>query len=287
VRTITKTTTTPLNGYRPASQLELFPPETLMGVISATSRLTTSRATRNSIFLRVSEDGPSLFGEPVGPMTGQSGPAPAHASPGRLQGSDLEPPTSETSGQTSTGSFKPAGPMWSSESRSPLLTSSDLQSRLEDALKRRLAVLGSTLYSLTSSLHTTPAGRSLFLQRASGHHSRARGCTGWPTPRVGNNAGYGNASRSSQARIEDVAQTASGVMSSGSSAATDTGGLLNPGFTRWLQGFPLEWNDFGVTATQSAYPLQARLSRRISMRRLPGPWLRMKRWRESVARRDN
>lgn len=263
--------------------MELFPPETLTGATSATSPPTTSRATRNSTSSRESAAGLSLFDKPVGPMAGRSGQAPARASLGRQQGSVSVPRTSETSGPTSTGSSAPVSRASSSENRSPLPTSSDLQTRLETAFKMQIEGRGSTLYSMTSSHHTTPAGRSLFLQRASAHHSRARGCTGWPTPRVGNNRGYGNAARSSQGRIEDVAQTASGVMSSGSIAATDTEGLLNPGFTRWLQAFPREWNDFGVMATQSAYLLQSRLSQRISISRRLLPDFTLARYRRWVA----
>lgn len=254
-----------------------------MAQTSAISRPTTSRVTRSSIFLQGSAAGPSLFDEPVGPTTDPSGPVPAHASPGRRQGSAEVPRTIDISGPISTGSSELVSLASSSESRSPHPTSSDLQIRLETAFLKRIEGCGSTLYSMTSSHHTTPAQRSLFLQRASAHHSRACGYTGWSTPRVGNNGGHGNPARSSQARIEDVAQTARGVMSIGSNAATDTDGLLNPGFTRWLQGFPREWNDFGVTATQSAYPLPARFCPRISiLRRLPNPLpARYLRWRES------
>jgi len=64
---------------------------------------------------------------------------------------------------------------------------------------------------------------------------------GWPT-------------QSGPARL-----TATGEMLTGSSAEMESGGQLNPAHSRWLMGYPPEWDDCGVTAMPSS-----RKSRQLS-----------------------
>jgi hypothetical protein len=53
--------------------------------------------------------------------------------------------------------------------------------------------------------------------------------------------------------------TASGELLTGSDAATESGGQLNPAHSRWLMGYPPEWCDCAVTAMQS-FPSKRRRS---------------------------
>ena len=94
---------------------------------------------------------------------------------------------------------------------------------------------------------------------------------GWPTPALTDHKGgyEGGRIRDGQLstdRLDLVAQiagparlTATGEMLTGSSAAMESGGQLNPAHSRWLMGYPPAWDDCAVTAMPSS-----RRSRRTS-----------------------
>jgi hypothetical protein len=60
----------------------------------------------------------------------------------------------------------------------------------------------------------------------------------------------------------DLKELVSGTGASGSTAATEKPGQLNPELSRWLMGFPAGWSCSGATATRSS-----RRPRRNSSRR--------------------
>ena len=88
---------------------------------------------------------------------------------------------------------------------------------------------------------------------------------GWATPRQSD--GSKNV-RTPEGAANEIARKGpqndlvSGLVPSGSPASTEKRGALNPAFSRWIMGFPPEWDDCVATATPSS-----RKSRRSSSAR--------------------
>ena len=79
--------------------------------------------------------------------------------------------------------------------------------------------------------------------------------TGWPPMRAS------NGDKPEEAICGPARLTASGEMLTGSDAAMESGGQLNPEHSRWLMGLPPEWGSCVSTAMQSLRPKRQRSSK--------------------------
>jgi hypothetical protein len=227
---------------------------------------------------------------PDGPTIDQSGREVAPASPSVPQAGNSEPMMSGISGPTCEDSSK----------------SVDLQLCLESRLVANLDVNGSPEYVLTWKQWDMPSGPPICRLAASARPIGDSGYSGWHTPDTGPDApnlgsncngtiaglgnqvkgalilnGWGTPSardaKDAGPALEEnndlvptdgrLPRQVLGATSTSSPAATESRGVLNPEFSRWLMGFPREWDVFAASVTRSFHRLRRYSSGRSSKRR--------------------
>lgn len=227
--------------------------------------------THNVTFSRESGDGVLRSELQAGLTTHMCGQDHAHANHSANLDTDLQKMIQGTCGRNSKG----------------LSRSETLQLFLENRLRARLAGFGSMEYSLTWKHWDLPSGRRICALRASALRTRAKGFFGWPTPTAQDHSRGGNPPRPtdngiplsqmvalvvwSTPRATDgsnggpnqsggaLSADAAGVISTSRISQTESRGALRPGHSRWLMGFPIEWDFCGATAMQSFRNLRRNL----------------------------
>lgn len=199
-----------------------------------------------------SGSGPTLYDKQGGQTTAKCGPDPAHVNLSARQAKELGLLTSGTYGRPFTGSS----------------ASADLTYYLANKLVVKTAKLGSTLYQLTWRERDTPAGRSLPQLVASARPTCEVVYTGWPTPIASQRGGSAESNLKRKEKwgisptltdLRLVAQlTDFGQEPTGSTAATESKGRLNPTLPRWLLGLSIEWESCADLVTPSSRPRRKR-----------------------------
>jgi hypothetical protein len=187
-----------------------------------------------------SVDGAEHYSSQDGVQTDQSGLEVRHASHSLQPGKEREKTTSDISGQSSLISS----------------ASANLQQSLENKLRQLSDLNGSTIYKLTLKKKDTPQGRSYYHLAASALRIKGTDSSSWPTPRVADTNNLNNSEKVVQSRVEKGRATVAEMVTHNTNAWLNSGeaqksstaetestvpSQLNPRFSLWLMGYPIEW----------------------------------------------
>ena len=238
------------------------------------------QSTPNATFSQASEGGVTPCALPDGPMTDLFGQVLAPVNHSQPQAKSVAATMHDTYGLRSSASSESAA----------------LEGYLASRLPEVLATHGGIMWQQTWKAKVTPLRRRILAHTQSGLLTSGNGFTGWPTPRVQcsrntkqrenhhhnleevvilatwatpttrdhKDTGDLSASmrrRDGKLRDYTIPRQAFGMKSNGLNAQMEKPGQLNPAFTRWLMGYPAEWDDCAVMVTPSSRKSRQRLSR--------------------------
>lgn len=205
----------------------------------------------NAISSQGSADGHTQLGLLDGPMTDQCGQVHHHANHSQLQEASKEKTMNDTYGQFSSISS----------------ASASLQQSLESKLRAQLNTTGSMIYKLTWKQKATPQLWPYCQLVASTPHTKGIGYSmprkGWTTPNARDwkdTAGQTTKREAGRTRIDQVPREAYQLIGTEPSIpdfGTENAAhyQLNPRFSLWLMGYPIEWAYCAEQVTLSSHKL--------------------------------
>ena len=170
-----------------------------------------------------------------------------HASPSAQQVNKKEKKMNDTSGLLSSNSSE----------------SANLQQYLENKLRQQLPKDGMTIYKMTWKQKVTPRGWQYYQLVASTPRTNETDCSSWPTPAARDHRDTGNLETSrfrkdgterkdTVPRIAWLSQTGERLSNYSSETVNGVPFQLNPRFSLWLMGYPIEWASCGEQVTLSS-----------------------------------